>query len=54
MKKGNRFFIGLASAILTFGILFASLGNNEFNKYGKHRYAHCMHHSHHCEEATHQ
>jgi hypothetical protein len=52
MRKGYRFLIGLASAGLTFGILFGTLGSNGFNKYGKHRYAHGMHHDHHCDEAA--
>lgn len=49
MKKGYKFIIGLASAGLTFGILFAALGSTEFNKYGKHRHAQYMKHMHHCE-----
>lgn len=51
MKKGHRFLIGLASAAVCFGILFGTLGKTEFNKYGKHRYSHCMHHEHSCDES---
>lgn len=50
MKKGHRFIIGLASAALCFGVLFGTLGKTEFNKYGKHRYSHCMHHTHSCDD----
>lgn len=49
MKKGSRFLIGLASAGLTFGILFATLGSGEFNKHGKHCY---VHHAQHMQECT--
>jgi len=52
MKKGYKFLIGLASAGLTFGILFATLGSSELNKYGKHRQAHYRQHTHHCEQGN--
>jgi hypothetical protein len=51
MKKGQRFLVALASAGLTFGILFGSLGSTEFNKCGKQRHAHCMHQAPTCAEA---
>lgn len=51
MKKGHRFLIALASAGLSFGILFGSLGSAAFNKYGKQRHAHCMHQASSCAEA---
>lgn len=50
MKKVYKFLIGLASAGLTFGILFATLGSSELNKYGKHRHAHYRQHGHQCAE----
>lgn len=48
MKKGSRFLIGLATAGITFGTLMFTLGQGQFNKYGR---GHCggYHHMHQCQ-----
>ena len=55
MSRKSKFLIGLATAIITFGALFATLGQDCFNKCGN-RYHHrdncCMDemHQRHCDE----
>ncbi len=61
MRRGSRFLIGLAAAGLSFGTLYATLGQGEFNKYGwrKHgcyeqQHGCCNGHEHHkaCKETS--
>lgn len=53
MKRGSRFILVLATSILTFGTLMATIGPKKFNKHFQHR-NHCQHemmcsHGDHCQ-----
>ena len=50
MKRGSRFTVGLATAGLTFGALFLTLGQSQFNKYGYRHHGCHGYYMHHCEE----
>lgn len=51
MKRGTRFFIVLATGVLTFGTLMASLGPKTFeNNFHRHS---CRHHYEYHEECRH-
>lgn len=54
MRRGSRFLIGLAAAGLSFGTLFATLGQGEFNKYGWRKHHGCYEQQQGCYEGQQQ
>ncbi len=50
MKRGTRFIMVLATSILTFGTLMATIGPKEFDKnFHRHGCHRGYEHEHHCE-----